>query len=158
MAEGPKLNAVGEKCKQEIENWETSFKKWWGNLPQNLLAPHNGSAQKARDITKLAQPWWNLPQNLLAAQEGCGPENQAGSEKQFCPETFTMAEDPKAIAAGEEIIFLSCRPPLNPTYTSLADLCYLHFSEVMVFCKESHTGTHDGSNNVASWCRWHDAI
>ena len=34
MAEDPEANAVGEKCKKELRNWETSLKTWWGNLPQ----------------------------------------------------------------------------------------------------------------------------
>ena len=68
----------------------------------------------------MAKPWWNLPRILLAAQNGRKPDtaklrgNQWGGStricprepwrvrKQFYPETFTMAEDPKAIAVGEK--------------------------------------------------------
>ena len=57
----PQANAVGEKCKKEERNWETSLKKRWGNLPQNLLAPQNGSApEDQRDhescVTSV-KPW-----------------------------------------------------------------------------------------------------
>ena len=54
MAEGPKLNAVGEKCKKEIENWETSFKRWWGNLPENLLAE---GQRHHETCATLVEPW-----------------------------------------------------------------------------------------------------
>ena len=41
---------------------------------------------------------WNLPRDLLAAQDGSSPREPI----LFCPETFTMAEDPKVIAVGEK--------------------------------------------------------
>ena len=54
----------------------------------------------------LVKPWWNLGEepwwNLLAAQDGSAPENHRESESYSAPETFTMAEDPKAIAVGEK--------------------------------------------------------
>ena len=48
VTEDPKANPVGEKCKKVLRNSETSLKKWWGNLPRNLVAPQNRSAPEGQ--------------------------------------------------------------------------------------------------------------
>ena len=121
MAEDPKANAVGEKCKKELRNWETSLKKRWGNLPQNLLAPQKRICprrpERSRNLRNLGgtlvhpcwnlggtsvQPWWNLPRNLWAAQDGSAPENHRESESNSAPKPLLWLKTPKLLLLGNK--------------------------------------------------------
>ena len=110
----PKLTLLGKK---KLRNWETSWKKWWGNLPQNLLAPQNGSApedhkdhETCATLVKpwwnlggaLAEPWWNLPRKLLAAQDGSAPENHRESESNSAPKPLLWLKTPKLLLLGKK--------------------------------------------------------
>ena len=75
MAEDPKANAAREKCKIELRNWQTSLKKWWGHLPQNLLA----------------------------AQDGSAPENHRESESNSAPKPLLWLKTPKLLLLGQKI-------------------------------------------------------
>ena len=59
--------------------------------------------------TTSVKPWWNHGETLVEpSTEAFGsprqicPRKPERVRKQFCPETFAMAEDPKAIAVGEK--------------------------------------------------------
>ena len=83
-----------------------------GNPSQNSFRHESDLDKKTREITKVVQPSWNLGGTLV---EPCQelvepwwnlrgtlvePSAELLGRKQFCPETFTMAEDLKAIAVG----------------------------------------------------------
>ena len=63
------LTLLGKNAPKELRNWETSLKKLWGNLRQNLLAPQNGSVPEDQrhheTCATLSKPWWNLAKALV---------------------------------------------------------------------------------------------
>ena len=129
MAEEPKANAVGETCGKELRHWETSLEKWWGNLPQNLLAPQNRTAPEGQRHHETCATWWtlggslaNLPQNLwrrnlLVAQDTLGVEQCWRGGR-----IFTCKE--ASVATGLSA-FLS-NSYTSQTYKSLARLVLNH--------------------------------
>ncbi len=94
-----RVEELGDKCKEVM-----------GEPSTNPLAPQNGSApddqQGSRSLRNLGEtsvkPFWDLgePSTEPLKTEPFGSPRQR-VRKQFCPETFTIAEDPKVIAVGE---------------------------------------------------------
>jgi len=78
----------------------------WYTLAGTFVAAQDNLPQRTTDTTKLAEPWWNLGKTLVerSAELFGGPKRTEPQRvrKQFYPETFTMAENPKAIAVGEK--------------------------------------------------------
>ena len=64
------------------------------------------------------EPWWNLGGTLVEPCRELGGTlvEPLMVRKQFCPETFTMAEDPKAVTVGEQ---LRSHPTLEPLYQKI---------------------------------------
>ena len=97
---------------RDYETWATLVKLWW-----NLLAAQDGSAPENQRVHEtwatLVKLWWNPGRTLeeplmepsaepFSSPRRICPREPQRVRKQFCPETFTMAEDPKAVAVGEK--------------------------------------------------------
>ena len=109
---GGTLRGREPETPRNLEHHGGTLVELGGTFRRTFWQPKTDLTQTARDTTKLGEPWWNLsetlvepfaelwwnlPRDLLTAQDGSDPE------KKFCPETFTMADDPKVIAVGEKI-------------------------------------------------------
>ena len=101
-------------------NSGTMVKPWW-NLLRNLLAAQDRRAPKKAKTPQnlgwnfggtLVKAWWNLGVTLQKLAFFCGSRRRiclrepGRVRKQFCPETFTMAEDPKAHSCWGKNLFL----------------------------------------------------
>ena len=91
-----KPNAVGEKCKKDLRNWETSLKKSWGNLLQNLLAAKDGSAPKDQ-----------------RHHDGSAPQNHREYESNSAPEPLLWLKTPKLLLFGKNTTHRSRRMNMN---------------------------------------------
>jgi len=91
-------NTAGEKCQKKLNELGHKCKEVMANLSAQPFLGTKGIRPRRPKIIIVVEPWWNL----VAAQDGSAPENHR-VRKQFCPEAFTMAEDPKAIAVGKKL-------------------------------------------------------
>ena len=86
-------------------NSGTMVKPWW-----NLGGTFCGTFwQPKTDVPHLVEPWRNLAKpgaRPFGSRRRICPREPGRVRKQFCPETFTMAEDPKAYSCWGKNLFL----------------------------------------------------
>ena len=80
-------------------------------VPQNLLAAQDGSVAEDHRHHETCATLVEPSREPLGGSTQICPREPQRVRKQFCPETFTMAEDPKAIAVGERC----CAQPATGT-------------------------------------------
>ena len=92
------------------EDWETNVEKSWGNVsqnPENLFKGQRNLPQSPRRTDKTGRQMLGEPSTEpFSRPTGFAPRNARGG---VCPETFTMAKDPKANGWGKNSMMLhSC--------------------------------------------------
>ena len=146
---------MGETCQQLIQpltpeqDWETNVKKSWRNPPPNLFWNNCHLGDKSGTLAKretLVEP----STEPFGSPRGKCPREPERVRKQFCPATFTMAEENKAIAVGEK--WLLSKHPINKfqlcwlrqlyVYSSFENHVFIYVSVYTVFflykCEDSN--------------------
>ena len=159
MAEDRKANGVGEKMLKRVEEHRDKCKEVMGEpSTEPFGTPRWICPRRTRDTTKLEEPWWNLAcwnfgGTLVepSAEPFGGPRRICPREpkrvrKQFYPETFTMAEDPKALLCNFFCISIPPSTPF-PMYLKISELVHV------LTCESGRSSTGRSAKSVSQCWR-----